>query len=215
MRGNHPVRTKPFVRHELLFTQGQSVDKWILLQTGRVKLMQVSSEGNEAIVWMNIPGDTLGVDADTHGAHHTCSARALETSDTLMWDRRDVEIVIDRYPQVKANIERILFARLAELEERFREIASEGVAMRLALVLLRFGEPRLGRSNRDIELRLTRQELAQITGTTLCTVSRLLAKWARMGLVVPLRPGVGVPDPGHLLTATRASDKPLATRAYS
>lgn len=197
------ARNKTFVRHEALFSQGQSVDKWILIQTGRVKLSQVSSEGNEVIVWMNSSGDALGVQADTLGACHTCSARAAERSETLVWDRREVQSVLDRYPLVRANIARILVARLAELEERFREIASEGVANRLALVLLRFGESRLGRSNRGVELRLRRQDLAQMTGTTLCTVSRVFSKWARMGLVVPHRQGVTVPDPALLLAATR------------
>lgn len=201
------ARHKMFVRDEALFCQGQSVNKWILIQTGRVKLTQVSAEGNEVIVWMNSSGDALGVQADAPGAHHTCSARAVERSETLVWDRQGVQTVVDRYPQVKENIARILVARLAELEERFREIASEGVANRLALVLLRFGESRLGRSNRGVELRLKRQDIAQMTGTTLCTVSRVFSKWARMGLVVPHRQGVTVPDTGLLLAAARTESR--------
>jgi CRP-like cAMP-binding protein len=197
------ARQKTFVRDEALFCQGQSVDKWILIQTGKVKLTQVSAEGNEVIVWMNGSGDVLGVQADAPGAHHTCSGRAVERSETLVWGRQGVQTVVDHYPQVKENIARILVARLAELEERFREIASEGVANRLALALLRFGESRLGRSNRSVELRLKRQDIAQMTGTTLCTVSRVFSKWARMGLVVPHRQGVTVPDTGLLLAAAR------------
>jgi CRP-like cAMP-binding protein len=192
------ARTKTFVRYEVLFYQGEIVDRWILIQTGRVKLTRLSSDGSEVIVWMISSGDAIGVQADTPGGCHTCSARATERCQTLVWDRRGVQAVLTRCPQLKANIAGILSTRLCELEERFCEIASESVADRLALLLRRLCKSVGRQTGCGVELRLRRQELAQMTGTTLCTVSRILSRWADLGFVIPSRQAITVRDPNHL-----------------
>jgi CRP-like cAMP-binding protein len=190
---------KTFARDEVLFSQGEIVDMWILIQTGRVKLTQLSFDGSEVIVWMNNSGDAIGVQADTPGGRHTCFARAMERCQTLVWEHRGIQAVLARCPQVKANITGILSARLCELEERFCEIASESVADRLALLLQRLCKS-VGRQNGcGIEIRLRRQDLAQMTGTTLCTVSRILSRWADLGFVIPNREAITVRDPDHLV----------------
>jgi CRP/FNR family transcriptional regulator, nitrogen oxide reductase regulator len=191
-------RNKIFVRGEMLFFQGEIVNRWILIQSGKVKLTQVSSCGTEVIVWMNSSGDALGEQAHMPGVRHTCSARAMERSQALLWDRRDVQEILARCPQVNSNIGGILGTRLRELEERFCEIASESVAGRLALILRRLSRS-VGRQREGgTELQLRRQELAQMAGTTLCTVSRILSRWAELGLVIPNRVGITIRDPNHL-----------------
>jgi CRP-like cAMP-binding protein len=186
------ARNKTFVRGEVLFFQGDVVDRWIFIQTGRVKLTQVSSYGSEVIVWMNSSGDAIGVQADMPRSRHTCSARAVERCQTLVWDGRGIQEVLARCPQVQANIAGILHSRLRELEERFCEVASESVADRLAFLLRRLCQSVGRQSGCGTELRLRRQELAQMTGTTLCTVSRILSKWAELGLVIPNHEGITV-----------------------
>jgi|SRR5579862_5338644 len=202
------ARKKTFIRNEVLFFQGEIVDRWILIQTGRVKLTQLSSHGSEVIVWINSSGDAMGVQADRPGGRHACSARAVERCETLVWDFRSVQEVLVRCPQVQANITRILSSRLLELEERFCELASESVADRLAFLVRRLCKS-LGRQNgHGTELRLRRQELAQMAGTTLCTVSRILSRWADLGLLIPSRDGVTVRDPNHLVANLPRQERP-------
>jgi hypothetical protein len=70
------AHARTFARDELLFMQGQPVRSMVLIQTGSVKLTQLSATGNEVILWMNGSGDAMGVHADSPSCSHTCSARA-------------------------------------------------------------------------------------------------------------------------------------------
>jgi CRP-like cAMP-binding protein len=79
---------------------------------------------------------------------------------------------------------------LNQLEVRFREICTEKVAPRLSSQLVRLAG-QVGRpSNGYVEIGLSQRDLAQLTGTTLFTVSRLLGQWEDLGIVRPLRQGV-------------------------
>jgi len=83
---------------------------------------------------------------------------------------------------------------LADLEERFRELATERVGPRVARQLMRL-LPQIGRPvNGAIEVSLSREELAQMTVTTLFTVSRLFSVWETRGLVKPRREAVTISD---------------------
>ena len=194
------ARARTFARDELLFMQGQQVRNLVLIQTGSVKLTQLSPSGNEVILWMNGPGEAVGVPAETAPVSHTCSARAMEHCRALTWEYSRLQQLLTQYPQIRNNINQILSNRLNELEERFREIATEKVAKRLALALLRLLR-QIGKiSHAGVEVSLSREELAQMTGTTLFTISRILSKWGEEGFVLPRRESVVVRDAQRLIS---------------
>jgi CRP-like cAMP-binding protein len=196
------ARARTFARNELLFRQGQPVSNLILLESGSVKLTQLSPGGDEVLLWMTGSGEPVNVNADAPSCSHTCSARAMEQCKTLVWEYQRLQALLNQYPQIRKNITRILAGRLQELEERFREVATERVARRLALTLLRLLK-QVGKPSKDgTQVSLTREELAQMTGTTLFTISRVLSKWAEQGLVQPIREAVVVNDPGKLESVT-------------
>lgn len=191
------ARARIFARDELLFSQGQPVRSLILLQSGSVKHTQLSSGGNEVLLWMSGTGDAVNLEPES-ACGHTCSARAVERCRALVWEYNRLQAVLTQYPSIRKNISLILAGRLHELEERFREMATERVAKRLALTLLRLLK-RVGKPGRaGVEISLTREELAQMTGTTLFTISRILSAWAEKGYVQPRRQGVVVSDPKRL-----------------
>ena len=191
------ARARTFARDEVLFTQGQPVRSLILLQSGSVKHTQLSSSGNEVLLWMSGTGDAVNLEPESAGGH-TCSARAIERSRALLWEYNRLQTLLGQFPQIRKNISIILAGRLHELEERFREMATEKVAKRLALTLLRLLK-RVGKPGRaGMEISLTREELAQMTGTTLFTISRILSGWAEKGVVQPRRQGVVINDPAKL-----------------
>ena len=193
------ARMKTFGRNEALFNQGETIDKLIFILTGRVKLIQSSPQGSEVILWMNASGDAIALRTDTVGGDsHSCSALAMERTQALLWDYKQHSLLIARYPQLKINIGRILETRLRELEERFREIATERVATRLASILIRLVRS-VGKQGRDgFELVLRREELAQMTGTTHCTICRILGKWTESGFIIRRRDGVVIRDMDRL-----------------
>jgi len=192
------AKARIFARDELLFMQGQPVRNLVLIQTGRVKLTQLSPNGNEVILWMNSSGDAVGVPADSAASSHTCSARAMEQCRALTWEYTRLQNLLAEYPQIRNNINQILSSRLNELEERFREVATEKVAKRLALALLRLLKQVGKQSQGGVEIALSREELAQMTGTTLFTISRILSKWGEEGFVLPRREAVLVRDAQRL-----------------
>lgn len=195
------ARARTFARDELLFMQGQPVRNLVLIQTGSVKLTQLSPNGNEVILWMNGSGEAVGVPPESAPCSHSCSARAMEQCKALVWEYSRLQSLLAEYPQIRKNISQILSNRLNELEERFREVATEKVAKRVALALLRLLKQVGKKSHEGIEVSLSREELAQMTGTTLFTISRILSKWSEDGFVLPRREAVLVRDPGRLRLA--------------
>ena len=196
------ARARTFARNELLFSQGQPVRCLIVLQSGSVKHTQVSENGSEVLLRMSGTGDAVNIQGESESCSHTCSARALEPCKTLVWEYSSLQVLLMQYPQIGRNISQILAGRLQELEERFREVATEKVARRLALVLLRLIK-QIGKPEKDgIQVSLSREELAQMTGTTLFTISRLLSRWSEQGFVTPRREAVLIHDLKRLESVT-------------
>ena len=122
----------------------------------------------------------------------------MEQCRALTWEYTRLQNLLMEYPQIRKNISQILFGRLRELEQRFREVATEKVATRLAFTLLRLLK-KVGKHHQGgVRVSLSREELAQMTGTTLFTISRILSKWGEEGFVLPCREAVLVRDPQRL-----------------
>lgn len=188
------ARDRVFARNEHLYMQGQLARNLTLIRSGSVKVSQLSPNGNEAILWMAGPGDPVGVLTEAVSQSYTCTAQAMEQCRTLVWDYAKLHELVAEVPQIRRNISQILAGRLDELQERFREVATEKVSPRVAKALLRLlkqvGKPNIG----GVELFLSRDETAQMTGTTLFTISRLFSKWAEEGFILPRREGLIVLD---------------------
>ena len=192
------ARPKVLARDEMLFMQGQPARSLALIRTGSMKVMQLGPNGNEVILWIYGPANVVGLLSESTSGNHSCSARAMELSTVLIWDCTTLQSLMLKYPQIRQNTSQILLIRLNELEERFREVATEKVAKRVALALLRLIKDNGKKVHGGVEVSLSREELAQMTGTTLFTTSRLLSKWGEMGFVFPRRESVVVRDPYRL-----------------
>ena len=192
------AQLRTFRNDELLYMEGQTAHSLALILSGSVKLSRLGANGNEVILWMAKPGDAIGVLADSLTRSYTCSARAMEPSTLLVWEFARLQRFLEEFPRIRVNIGSILSGRLNELQERFREVATEKVGKRVALAILRLaaqiGKPAHG----GIEVLLTREELAQMTGTTLFCVSRVLSKWGDEGIVLPRREAFVVLDARRL-----------------
>lgn len=176
----HP---RVFLRGEMLFLKGDCVRQVLLLTSGFVKIAQHGRDGSEVILGVRIPGDVLGADGLLSTGKHDTTAQAFRSCKALVWDERNFKTLADRFPVLHQNISRLLGQDLLELAERFRELATERVSLRLARQLIRL-QHKIGRQvDAGIEIGLSREELAQMTGTTLFTVSRLLSGWEAYGFV--------------------------------
>jgi CRP-like cAMP-binding protein len=129
------------------------------------------------------------------------TATAVNQVSLLSWEDQKMLELMHQYPQLAINSLSILATRIQEFQDRFREIATERVERRIARALLRLAS-QTGRKLEHgilIDISLTRQDLAEMTGTTLYTVSRTLSQWEKDGLVSSQREQVTILSPHKLV----------------
>lgn len=178
--GSHEKRLS---RRQTLFSIGDPVDEVILLLSGSVKITQVGFRGSEVILRLIGVGDLVGILGAWPQCTHNSSAEALQPSTALVWDATTFSRLLERFGSLRRSTFRALEKRLHELEQRLREFSTEDVSSRLSSELIRLSS-RFGYGmNGNGELRLSHTDLAQLTGTTLSTVSRLLSRWQKLGII--------------------------------
>ena len=188
------ARERHYSRRETLFVEGEPTGQIWLLVSGCAKVTQFSQNGGGVILRLNGPGDLIGVFGASSEGRHQTTARALKASTTLAWDTSVFEAMSEQFPMLRRNLAHILGQRLREMEERFREISTERVASRLSSQLVRL-HGQIGHPEMDgVEVGLSQHELAQLTGTTLFTVSRQLSQWEQRGILKTRREAVVICD---------------------
>jgi len=195
------AREKHFGRRQTLFLEGEPARNVYVVLSGCLKLSQVGPNGQEVILRLTAPGDVLG--AIGTGSENYCEARTLQPSSALVWGSGDFQALVERFPTLRSNIVGVLERQINELDIRFREVATQKVAPRLSSQLARLSR-QVGRQvDGLVEIGLSRRELAQLTGTTLFTVSRLLSQWEALGILSARREAVLVRNlPGLLELST-------------
>jgi CRP-like cAMP-binding protein len=193
------ARELRFGRRQIIFREGDPVDSVSVLATGRVKVTQLSRSGAEVILRIKGNGEVVGGLGVQPGGPHFLTAQTLEPCTVLLWDVRKFEMLEDRMPALQRNTVRIFAERLRVLEERFLELATEQVAPRLARMLVRLIEQSARADQPGVRINLSREELAQMTGTTLFTVSRLLCEWEQHGIIQTQRKAVVVQNTQKLM----------------
>jgi CRP-like cAMP-binding protein len=188
------ARVREFERGEMLFIEGDPVQQVYLLTSGFAKINKLGLSGSEVILRFSGSGDVLGAMGLFSTGRHCTTAQSFRVCRALVWEPPVFKALAERFPVLHQNMARIVGGELLELEERFREVATERVAPRVARQLVRLLDKIGRRVEEGIEISLSREELAQMTGTTLFTVSRLLSAWEERGIVKPRREGVTICD---------------------
>jgi CRP/FNR family transcriptional regulator, nitrogen oxide reductase regulator len=184
------ARKEVYAHRQKIYLEGDLVRHVVLLTSGCGKIVQVGQNGCQVILRLSGPGDVLGMVGFEAYTRHCSTAQSLGPSTGLLWEASAFEALSVRFPALRRNTAHILCKRLEELEERFREISTEKVAARLSHEILRLLN-QVGRQvNGGVQINLSREELAQLIGTTLFTVSRLLSDWDEQGIVSAQRQSI-------------------------
>jgi len=197
---------------ETLFVQGDQAEAFHLIVAGRLKVSQTTASGEQVIVRYLGPREIAGCVAVCGGVPYPASAIAVEDTWLMSWSRPRIAELAERHPAIALNAMRIMSGRTVELQERLKEMQTERVERRIARALGRLVVQAGRRTSEGIEIDfpITRQDLAEMTGTTLHTVSRTLSDWGSDGIVASRRQKVVILRP-HAL-ATIAEDLPEADR---
>jgi len=189
-----PVETMRFIKQgrsrrankgTFLFHQDGPATSFYIITEGRIRLVQLASDGQQIILNFFGPGDGLGIIVALSNMPYPASAEVLEDSLVLSWDRETTRKLMLQIPQLALNGMEMIAERFARLQGRYLEMATQRVEQRIALTLLRLVR-QFGKRVEDgvlIDMPLTRQELAEMTGTNLYNVSRILSKWEQAGTV--------------------------------
>lgn len=189
-------------RDAYLFYQGDSAERVHVLLEGSIKLTQVTLDGQQVLMRYIQPGEAFTILAALDGIEYPASAQATLDSEILAWDRATFQALMLKYPRIALNVLDVVAVHMREFQDRLRELATERVERRLARTLLRLANQAGQRISEGvlINLPLSRQDLAEMTGTTLYTVSRTLSQWENQGLVRSSREKVIILKPHGLVT---------------
>jgi CRP-like cAMP-binding protein len=204
-------RVKTVDRGGFVFLEGDRATSLNVLAEGRVKVVRETDEGGEVILRQIDPGEIFGGAGGWGSATYPASARAQERSVVLRLPAERFTSLIREQPDFALAVVAELGRRLRETEARIRDLQSERVERRIARALLRLVNKTGGRGAEgiDVGVPLTRQDLAELAGTTLSTASRTLSAWDQQGIVASRRERVTILQP-HALAAI-ADDLPPGT----
>ena len=179
------MRVERVPKDATVFEQGGVVDRAYALATGSVRIVQSGSDGGQALVRFIGPGEMFGTVPLFTDHRFPADAITAEASTILTWSERDLLDLLDRYPVIHRNVIRVLGVRMAQLQERVRELTTQRVEQRIAHAILRLVEQagRDGTRGTTIEIPLRRKDLAEYAGTTLHTASRMVSAWEKTGLL--------------------------------
>ena len=202
------AHTKSLGAGELFFTEGDPAEAFFVLTSGRVKLTQLTPEGHQIVLRIIGSGDAFGGAGAFGDLTYPISAEAVEPAVALVWSSRTMRQVLESEPKVTLNALQFVADRLHDLQRRYRQAMTERVERRVARALLRLVQEAGRRVDAGVEIDfpISRQDLAEMTGTTLYTVSRLLSSWEGRGLVRSGRQRIILATP-HALVAL-AEDLP-------
>jgi CRP-like cAMP-binding protein len=183
------AQEKTYPGGKTIFYEGDSVRQVVFLLSGCVKLSQFGVQGQEVILRLAGPGESLCAECFPRFSHGS-TARTMKPSRALVWEANQFEALAEHVPTLGRSISCVLTQTLNQLEVRYREICTEKVAPRLSSQMVRLVSKIGKQLDGYVEIGLSQRDLAQLTGTTLFTVSRLLGQWEEQGIVRPRRQGV-------------------------
>lgn len=197
-------------RGAFLFREGASADGLYFLAEGRIKVIRETEDGQEVILRVLGPGEIFGGVGGWGGATYPATAIAVEDAVVLRLPASAFAALLGTHPDLGLALVREIAGRLREAESRIIELQTQRAERRLAWTLLRLANKTGVRSAAGIEIAtsLSRQDLAELTGTTIGTVSRTISAWERRGLVVAGRERITIRDARGLVMLAEDAQAP-------
>lgn len=196
-----------------VFDQGAEAVRFFLLLHGHLRVERTTSQGQQSVVRYVSAGELFGVAQAMNLTHYPATAVAAVDSIALAWPSSSWQRLIVKYPSLAASALQTVGSRLQDTQARVMEISNEQVEQRVAHALLRLAK-QAGRqvdAGIEIDFPISRQDIAEMTGTTLHTVSRVLSAWENEGLVEGGRQRIVLRD-AHRLHALAEGEEAIQSR---
>jgi CRP-like cAMP-binding protein len=196
-------REKGYEAGQTIYSAESPATYLYLVAAGKVKLIHQSAEGRSVVLDVLGLGEFFGHLSGSNQDRYKHSARTLGPTCALVMSGRDFRRILSRHPAVTIDVLNVVAARLDFAQDTIRRLSTDPVEKRVASALLRLGE-KFGR-RKDvgllIELALSREDLADMSGTTTETASRIVSALHRQGLIRAGRRWIAIVEPGRLQRA--------------
>jgi len=177
--------TRDYDKGAFIFSEGDPSDLLFTVVTGRVKVFKTTPRGSDVILELFGPGDPVGAVAVYEARPYPASAVALEPTTCLLVPRQSFFALLETRPTLVRGLLVGLTHRLVELTNRLAELSGGRVEARLARFFLKLAAD-IGQKRADgvfVALVLSRQELADMIGTTIETAIRIMSRWGKDDIV--------------------------------
>ena len=197
---------------DAVFRQGEAADRFFVLLHGHLKVVQTTPEGEQVTVRYVSPGEVFGIARAMRRPAYPASCLAVEESIILAWPSSEWDRLMTDNAQFALSALQTVGQRLQDAHTRIKELSTEEVEQRVAKCILRLVDSSGEKTDDGVSVGfpITRQEIAEMTGTTLHTVSRLLSAWKDRGLVSTGRKRVIVRQLDDLIRLAEG-EAPLST----
>ena len=177
------VRT--IAKDEAVFRQGEAAEAFFVLIHGRLKVTRTTADGQQIIVRFVVPGELFGIAKAIGRRHYPGTAAAVLESGVLAWNSSLWDELAVRHPSFAAKALAVVGERFLDAQTRLEEISTEDAERRIAHAVLRLVHQAGRRVEQGIliDFPIRRQDIAEMSGTTLHTVSRCLSAWEQAGWV--------------------------------
>jgi CRP/FNR family transcriptional regulator, nitrogen oxide reductase regulator len=194
------ARSARYAKGSAVFEQGEDAHSFYVLLHGHVRASKTSPAGEQIVVRYIAPGESFGIATAIGLQRYPATATAVEDSVVLIWPSGAWPRLVAQFPALATNTLQTVGSRLQETHTRVIEISTQQVEQRVAHALLRLAKQSGRKIERGVEIDFTisRQDIAQMTGTTLHTVSRILSGWEQRGLVESRRQRIVLREPHKL-----------------
>jgi CRP/FNR family transcriptional regulator len=179
------VASVSFKKREVIFSEGDPSEWFYLVVDGKVKITKLSQDGKEIILEIIPPLDFFGGLAVLRGFPYPANAIAMEDTKLLRISRSNILRILDRFPNLMYCMALQLGERMKGSHETLKNIALERVESRIASLLLKLSD-KAGSKAEDgivIDIKLTKQDIAEMVGTTVETSIRTMSKLKKMNVV--------------------------------
>lgn len=191
---------RQYQKDDYIFLEGEAPEALYVVKAGKVKVLRHSTDGKDVVLRVVSVGQLLGSVGVFDGGGYPGTAQAIEDCTLLVIARNDCLTLVSRYPVFALTVINDMGNRLRSSAEQIRSLAVERVEQRIARTLLKLGQT-AGADTPDgrvIEMPLTRQDVADMTGTTVETAIRVMSKFRREELIRTRRGKVVLVDIGLL-----------------
>jgi CRP-like cAMP-binding protein len=191
---------KKLSKDETLFDQGAPASAFFLIVHGRLRMTQSTPAGQQVIMQYIGSGESAGYSVISGKDTYSSTVVAVNDSVLLSWPKGRFQELMAKHPQIAANALAVVRSRYEDLQNRVRELVTEPVEKRIAHTILRLVQRAGRRTAAGIEVAfpLSRQDIAEMAGTTLHTVSRTISAWENSGIMDSGRRRVVVRKPQDL-----------------